>query len=390
MEAVDISSLADMRMECACTRVHTVPIKRIHTGSGALDKLADILKDFKDERVFLIGDKNTMPLARENVNKMLVNAGCEVTEHVFMCKENLVLDEQLIGSMLVRLPPMTGLIVTIGSGTLNDLSRVIATRTNTPWIIIGTAPSMDGYASTVSPIVMEGTKRSVQLGTPYAILADSDLLCTAPDEMLSSGVGDILGKYVALCDWQLATRETGEYYCDYIADMIYTAANRCANSIEQVKTRNAAALADMADTLVMSGVAISMHGLSRPASGSEHQLAHYWEVALHGKKTGRNAPLHGNYVALGAQVACRLYELASKEFDMNFPYFPPKADWVRQCMDSLGDYATIETMGVTRELFYESFFHATESNHRYTLIMFLEQKGRLEHYAKLLANEFYE
>ena len=389
METVNISDFADLRMECACTRTHTVSIKHIHTGKGAINRLADVLENFKNERVFLVGDKNTMPLARESVNKFLVDAGCEVTEHVFEREKNLVLDEQLIGSMLVRMPQMTGLIVTIGSGTLNDLSRVIATRTKLPWVIIGTAPSMDGYASTVSPIAMEGTKRSVPLGVPYAILADSDLLCTAPDEMLSSGVGDILGKYVALCDWQLATRETGEYYCDYITDMIYTAAGRCANSVDNVKTRDAAALSDMADTLILSGLAISMHGLSRPASGCEHQLAHYWEVALHGKGPRENDSLHGNYVALATEAACRLYELAAGEFDMSFSYFPPKAQWVKEHMALLGDYSTIKTLGVTRELFYESFFHATESNKRYTLIMFLEHKGRLEHYARILTDEFF-
>ena len=389
MGTTDISGLANLQVECACSRVHTVPINHIYTGKGALEKLPGVLADFRDERVLLVGDSNTMPLARERVSEMLLPLGCEVTEYEFRCKGNLVLNEELIGRMLVNLPPKTALIVTIGSGTLNDLSRVVATRTNIPWVIIGTAPSMDGYASAVSPIVMEGNKRSVPLGVPHAIIADSDLLKTAPGVMISSGVGDILGKYVALCDWQLATRETGEYYCDYIADMIYAAAERCAVNIENVKTRESAAITDMADTLIISGVAIAMHGLSRPASGSEHQLAHYWEVALHGKKPGQNDPLHGNYVALATEAACRLYELAGEEFDLALPYFPPKAEWVRERMSALGDYSTKEVMGVTRELFYDSFFHATESNGRYTLIMFLEQKGRLEHYAKLLTDEFF-
>jgi len=133
-----------------------------------------------------------------------------------------VTNEQLIGSMLLRMSPHTDLIIAIGSGTMNDISRVISVRCSIPYIIIGTAPSMDGYASSTSAVVMDGGKKSVPLGTPYAIIGDVDLIRTAPDIMLAVGVSDILGKY----------------FCPYIADLVIATANRCAEGLEQIFSRD--------------------------------------------------------------------------------------------------------------------------------------------------------
>lgn len=386
--SIDVSALADMREDCSCGRTHIVPIKRILTGRGALSGLAGILGDFEGAKVFLVGDRNTMPLAEEPVRGMLRAARCDVVSHTFESAAHLILDKKLIGAMLIRMPSDTGLIVAVGSGTLNDLSRVIGARCKIPYVIVGTAPSMDGYASTVSPVVMEGGKLSVPLGVPYAVVADTDLLRTAPDVMLSAGVGDILGKYVALRDWKLAEREKGEYFCPRIAGMIDTAVGRCAAGMEGIAKRDPAAIKDMADTLVLSGVAISMHGLSRPASGSEHQLAHHWEVELLGVH-GRETPLHGNLVGFGTQVACRLYRLAGEEFDLDFPYPLPAPEEIAGCMRIFGGYGEKETLGITRELLYDSFFHATAANGRYTVISFLEEQGRLGRYARLVTDEVF-
>jgi len=387
MGKIDVSTLANMQMDCACGRTHKVPIKNIFTGTGAIDKLPEILEDFSGKKVFFIGDENTMPMAEAKMLDMLAAKNCTVVPYTFKSKTHLILDEPLIGSMLIRMPSDTDFILTLGSGTLNDLSRVISSRCKIPYIIVGTAPSMDGYASSVSPVVMDGGKHSVQLCVPYAIVTDTDLMKTAPEEMLSSGVGDILGKYVALWDWKLAQQETGEYFCEYIADMINDAVKRCVDGISQIGNRNPQVITDMAETLVMSGVAISMHGVSRPASGCEHQLAHYWEVAL--IKPDTNTPLHGNFVGLGTEIACRMYQIAGEEFGIKFDYPLPSPSEISDYMRSLGSYSSIETLGVTKEMFYDSFFHATAANGRYTLISYLEEKGRLEAYAKQITEEFF-
>jgi glycerol-1-phosphate dehydrogenase [NAD(P)+] len=131
-----------------------------------------------------------------------------------------------------------------------------------------------------------------------------------------------------------------------------------------------------------------MHGISRPASGCEHQLAHHWEVELLNNK-GRETALHGNFVALGTRAACRMYELAREEYGLSLDCHVPSLAEVSAQMDMTGGYSSAEALGVNRELFYESFFHATKVNERYTLITWLQEKNRLADYAKRLTDEFF-
>jgi glycerol-1-phosphate dehydrogenase [NAD(P)+] len=144
--------------------------------------------------VYLVGDENTMALGREAVRSKLDAAGCDVTEYAFPCEKgkHLVTDERLIGGMLLRMAPHTELLIAVGSGTMNDTARVVSTRCGIPYIIVATAPSMDGYASSTSAVVMDGGKKSVMLTVPYGIVGDTDLIKTAPDHMLAAGAGDIL------------------------------------------------------------------------------------------------------------------------------------------------------------------------------------------------------
>ena len=389
IQAGDVSSMANMKMDCICGHSHIVPIQKIITGSGALAGLTEILEDFQGTRVYLVGDENTMPLARDKVCTILSAAGCDIDEYIFKSSRgnHLVVNEQLIGSMLIRMRPYTDLIIAIGSGTMNDISRVISVRCGIPYIIIGTAPSMDGYASSTSAVVMDDGKKSIPLGTPYAIIGDVDLIRTAPDIMLAAGASDILGKYVAIRDWKLAEREIEEYFCPYIADLVIATANRCAERLERLFSRDEQVLHTVMDTLIMAGIAISMYGTSRPAAGSEHQIAHYWEVAA--INAGGTNMLHGNFVGLGTLAACRLYELTGQKLDLPCGDFMPSSEQISMYLRTLKGYGSIETLGITREVFREGLFHAARPEIRYTLLTYLNQMGKLEYYADCLTEEFF-
>jgi len=389
MTQIDLSSLAGTRIECACGRVHNVSINKIVSGRGVINTLPDVIADFHGKHIFLVGDNNTMPLAADFIRKKLAQLGCEVSEVTLHSDTHLILDEALIGRLMVHMPTeRVDLIVTIGSGTLGDLCRVISARCNIPYVIIGTAPSMDGYASAVSPIVMaDGGKRSIPLCAPYAIIADTDLMKKAPDVMLSAGVGDILGKNVALADWRLARQEINEYYCEYIAGLVAAAMEQCTAGIPKIAARDPDAIKNMADTLILSGVTICLHGLSRPASGCEHQLGHYWETSL--LKSGKETALHGNFVALGTIVACRMYELVRESCGLELSSPLPSPTEIIALMNRTGDFCSVKALNITREMFYESFFHAGKENGRYTLLSWLEKNGNLEQIAVRLTEEFF-
>lgn len=384
-----ISSMAGIRMACACGHTHSVPIQSIATGKHALKGLKDMLLAFHGKKVYLVGDENTMALGRDAVLAYLNNTGCDVTEYVFPCEagKHLVTDERLIGGMLLRMAPQTELVIAIGSGTMNDTARVVSARCNIPYIIVATAPSMDGYASSTSAVVMDRGKKSVMLTVPYGIVGDTDLIKTAPDHMLAAGAGDILGKYAALRDWKLAQRETGEYYCPYIAELVLSTADRMASSLPRLYDRGEEMLHGMMDSLVMAGIAICMYGTSRPAAGAEHQIAHSWEVAA--IQAGTNTYLHGNYVGLGALVACRLYELASKEFDLPGGENAVSSVQMEGYLSHLKGFSSLNTLGISREVFREGILHAALPEIRYTLASYLGQRGRIEAYADQLTEEFY-
>ena len=383
-----VSGLANLDVECECGQRHRVPIRHIYAGEGALGQLSKIAEEFGGKNAFLVGDSHTMPLAAEPVRAMLEGAGMAVREYVFSRREHYLTDETAIGEMLVHLPQDTDLIVTIGSGTMNDISRVVSIRCRIPYVIIGTAPSMDGYASSTSAVITGDEKVSVPLGAPYGVIADAKLLVTAPDVMLSAGIGDVLGKHTTLMDWRLASREGKERYCPVIAGLIETACRRCEAGYEAVLSRSPEAVCDMAETLIKAGVAISMFGTSRPASGSEHQLAHCWEVAA--IRRSADSGLHGNFVGLGTIAAILLYQEAGKEFGFEtLGYQLPSAEKIRAILEKAGGYALKEALGVDAAMFRESFTHAARINPRYTILSYLDERGRLEHYADVVTQLMY-
>jgi glycerol-1-phosphate dehydrogenase [NAD(P)+] len=384
-----ISEMANRSIDCVCGHTHHVPIQSIITGGNALKGFGSMLSAFQGKKVYLVGDENTMALGRDAVRAFLDKAKCEVSEYVFPCEtgKHLVTNERLIGGMLLRMAPQTELLIAIGSGTMNDTARVVSTRCNIPYIIVATAPSMDGYASSTSAVVMDGGKKSVMLTVPYGIVGDTDLIKTAPDHMLAAGAGDILGKYVAIRDWKLAQRETGEYYCPYIADLVLSTADGMASCLPRLFDRGEDMLHDMMDSLVMAGIAICMYGTSRPAAGAEHQIAHSWEVA--DIQAGTNTYLHGNYVGLGALVACRLYELAGQEFDLPGSDCAISSAQMEGYLSYLKGYSSLKTLGISREVFHEGILHAAQPEIRYTLASYLGQRGKIEAYAGRLTEEFF-
>ena len=383
-----VDKLAGLDYACSCGRRHRVPIAHIALGQGALEKIPGIVKDFSSRNVFLIGDSHTYPLAGERVRALLESAGCKVQNYVFSRREHYVTDEAAIGELLVAMPQETDLLIAVGSGTMNDVSRAVSVRCRLPYMIVDTTPSMDGYASSTSAIICGDEKRSVPLGSPWGIVMDTDLLVTAPEEMLSSGVGDVLGKHVTLADWRLAAREGKEHYCAELSDLIELAVRRCQANYRGVLARDAAAIGDMADTLVMAGAAISMFGTSRPCAGSEHQLAHVWEVEALGKPGG--SPLHGNFVGFGTIAAILLYEEAGKEFDFSdLHYTLPNPDEIEAILRQAGSWALKEKLGVSREEFLGSFEHAARVNARYTILTYLYEKGCLGRFAETVAARIY-
>lgn len=137
---------------------------------------------------------------------------------------------------------------------------------------------MDGYASVGSALILSGMKVTLNARPPKAIIADTGVLKNAPKEMIQAGYGDIIGKYSCLNDWKLSALINDEYFCQEIYDLTYSQVEKVRCLAKDVLARSDEAIKLLMEALVLVGIAMSYVGNSRPASGSEHHLSHFFEI----------------------------------------------------------------------------------------------------------------
>ena len=380
-----ISQWAGMEYSCACGKSHKVDIQAIRVGSGVIQELPGILRDLGASHIFLVADNYTYEAAGRQVEQLLDQAGLSYHKRVFQTETPLVPNEYALGSVLAAMTSQDDMLLAVGSGTLNDVTKYVSARTGIPYVIAATAPSMDGYASTVAPTILDGFKTTLPAVYPAAIVADVDILKDAPMPMLTAGFGDIIGKFTSLADWRLSHQLNGEYYCPEVAGVIEAAVETCAANAQALAQREPQAIQAVTEALILSGLAMGMVGVSRPASGAEHQMAHYWEMdAL---RRGEEHPLHGNAVGVGTVLAASLYEMAAEYLPQGFA--APDKGQILACLQAAGSCADPKELGIRRELCLESLLHAMELRDRFTVQKLLEQKGKLASCAQELVARYY-
>lgn len=380
-----ISQWAGMEYSCACGKSHKVDIQAIRVGSGVMQELPGILRDLGASHIFLVADNYTYEAAGRQVEQLLDQAGLPYHKRVFQTETPLVPNEYALGSVLAAMTSQDDMLLAVGSGTLNDVTKYVSARTGIPYVIAATAPSMDGYASTVAPTILDGFKTTLPAVYPAAIVADVDILKDAPMPMLTAGFGDIIGKFTSLADWRLSHQLNGEYYCPEVAGVIEAAVETCAANAQALAQREPQAIQAVTEALILSGLAMGMVGVSRPASGAEHQMAHYWEMdAL---RRGEEHPLHGNAVGVGTVLAASLYEMAAEYLPQGFA--APDKGQILACLQAAGSCADPKELGIRRELCLESLLHAMELRDRFTVQKLLEQKGKLSLCAQELVARYY-
>ena len=207
-------------------------------------------------------------------------------------------------------------ILGIGSGTLNDLSKFISKKVGLDYGIVATAPSMDGFASVGAALITDDLKTTYDCHVPTAIFGDLEVLRNAPIDMIKAGLGDIIGKYNCLVDWKIAHIINDEYYCKTIVDMVYKSIKEVVENADGVLTRDKKAIQAITEALVETGMAMGFVGNSRPASGSEHHVSHYWEMKFLFEH--RPPVFHGTKVGLATPGVIALwYKLVNEDIDFD-------------------------------------------------------------------------
>ena len=293
-----------LKNPCPCGKNHTIAIDEVVVGSGAVNSLPEFVRKY-GKKPFVVADVNTYAAAGETVCAVLKAAGIPFGSFVFKDKA-LEPDEKAVGAAFMHFDKSCDVVVGVGSGVINDVCKILSNLTGLPYIIVGTAPSMDGYASATSSMSRDGVKVSLNSRCADVIIGDTDILKNAPMHMLRSGLGDMLAKFVSIAEWRIAHLITGEYYCEEVAQLIRGAVKKCVDNAEGLLRREEAAIEAVFEGLVIGGVAMAYAGVSRPASGVEHYFSHVWD--MRGLEFGTPVDLHGIQCAMATMKAVELYE----------------------------------------------------------------------------------
>lgn len=443
-----LKKMKSFNSKCLCGIEHKIDIETIKIGSGVLNEIPLFLRDFKDKRVFIIEDKKTYQAAGKKAEDIL-KSDFRISKYVFD-EEHLIPDEKALGRLLIEIPADTSLLLGVGSGTINDLTRFISYKLHIPYMIIATAPSMDGYASVVAPLIVDGVKTTYNAVYPLAIMADIDVLKVAPMYLIQAGLGDILGKYTALADWRLAHLLKNEYFCESIENLVRTAVQKSEIAIHGLLNREKESIESLTEALILSGLAIGMAGASRPASGEEHHLSHCWEMIFMSSGTGTSF-LHGNNVGVGVGIIAEAYHFLKhidiervfksgqyllfneekwlqnltvvyqknagsiynfKVGSINFEedqrekemkniianwdkikeicdLFVPAPRQLREALKKAGAITSPQELGINGSTFKQSLIVAKDLRQRYGVLQLLEDMGMLEETADYLKNLYY-
>jgi glycerol-1-phosphate dehydrogenase [NAD(P)+] len=275
-------------------------------GNDAIETLLDFCQTKQFDRFLLICDRNTQAVLGERVEAAILGRGWDVLSVVLDGKE-VVADEDYLTQVFFRSDAQSRLYIAVGSGTITDIARFCSHRSGNPFVVVPTAPSVDGFASLIAPVVKRGFKDTAYCQPPVGIFADIQVLCQAPQAMIAAGFGDMLGKFTALADWKLSSLIWDEPYHPEIAQRMHRALNACVNNADMIGDAQPSGITALMDGLVESGLCMLLNGNSRPASGAEHHLSHYWEMKL--LRQGKPAILHGAKVGVGTVYISRQYEM---------------------------------------------------------------------------------
>lgn len=297
--------------KCACGREHTMETRAAVIEPGCLFEFEKYMAEFgvTGKRCALYGENSYAATADRHPR---------AEQQIVLDPTGLHANEISTAEVLAKLEGDVEVIVAVGSGTIHDIARFCAHERGIRFVSCPTGASVDGFCSTVAAMTWYGFKKTLPAVAPEIVLADTEIIKSAPMELVRSGVGDIMAKYTALADWKMAHILTNELLCEKIYSIMQDAADTVMQSVPGIVRGEESAYADVTYALIMSGIAMQMMGNSRPASGAEHHISHMIEMepeafpvkfpAMHGEKTG-----------VGSLIAVREYKRLAKIEDIT-PY----------------------------------------------------------------------
>lgn len=345
---------------CACGKVHKAGFSRVIIESGAMKRVPEVVRGYGAKKVFLLADKHTYAAAGEQVANTLAQSGIPYTVYCLPGDERIEPDERAVGSVAMHFDYACDLILGVGSGVVNDIGKIIANLTGRQYVIFGTAPSMDGYASATSSTIRDSLKVSIDSRLPDTVIGDLDILAQAPMRMILSGLGDMLAKYISIAEWKISKIVNGEYYCETVVELVNQGLKACVDNLNGIAKRDKDAIAAVMNGMVLSGIAMNYAGVSRPASGMEHYLSHICD--MRGVEFGLPFDLHGIQCGAATVICLELYEklrsvTPDREKALAYVQSFSYEDWAKKLRVWLGKSGDVMIANEAKERKYDKALH---------------------------------
>lgn len=318
----------------------------VAVGNNALAELADICSSLHlKRRALIVTGPHTGDVMGKTISSLLEESGYEPQMLISSASR---LEEVDRAEALCR-EMDAGFFIGAGGGRSIDIAKLASLRVGLPFLSIPSAASHDGICSSQASLTVNGESTSIKAQAPLAIVADSGIIARAPYRLLASGCGDIISNFTALLDWQMAHRLRNDEYSEYASALSGMTARMIVDCADDIRPGLEESARIVIKALISSGVAMSIAGSSRPASGSEHKFAH----AVNRIAPGR--ALHGELCGLGTIMMMYLHG----------------GDWrmIKGALSKLGAPTSAAEVGLDREIVISALLHAHEIRpERYTIL----------------------
>lgn len=340
---------------------------------GAIESVADaFISQFHDSEAIIISEESMMEYV-EKVLQQFDNKGVKHNTAIIFENKDLYAHWGYIEKLDEILSNTDAIPVAIGSGTINDLVKLSSHHNNRNYLIVATAASMDGYTAFGASITKDGSKETFSCPAPRVLIADIDIIASAPSSMTASGYADLFAKVASGADWILADAMGVEAIDPVSFSIVQNGLHQALSDPNRINSGDKVAIQHLIEGLILSGFAMQSHKSSRPASGADHQFSHLWNMQHHTMENG-STPSHGFQVSIGTLVSLALYEELLKfnfqEFDIDkvIDKWPSKESQIENALSSFKctDFPTIGATEVaakynTKEEIREQFIRLKEN-----------------------------
>ncbi len=281
--------------------------KALQIGSNILHRLPKLFgEQFGEKSAIVVCDATTWEVAGSTVQKQLISGGVSVEEPFVFDNPKPYAEFGNVLKLEEILNKSEAIPVVVGSGTLNDLTKLASSRTNRQYLCVATAASMDGYTAYGASITYQGAKQTFSCPAPQAVLADIEIIRNAPSLMTAAGYADLFAKVPAGADWILADALGVEAIDKKAWSIVQDGLKDALADPKGAKEGKEDAITPLVEGLMLGGFAMQWSKTSRPASGAEHQFSHLWNMEHHTHQG--ETPSHGFQVGVATLAVTRLYE----------------------------------------------------------------------------------